>query len=108
MNNATATFAARLGYSDVHPYEVIRHVTDKTIEIREMDAKIDFQPTIVPGGFAGHCTNNTEGEQKWIITSNENNRIIRIRLHKNGQWKDANGNRYQLGDKPRKFYDYNF
>ncbi len=106
MNNAT--YANHIGYSDVNPFEIVRHVTDKTIEIRKMNAEIDFQPNISPGGFAGHCTNNTEGEQKWKISSDESAPVIRIRLHKNGQWKDANGNRYQLGDKPRKFYDYNF
>lgn len=106
MNNAT--FANHIGYSDVSPYEVIRHVTDKTIEIRQMNAVRDFQPNIIPGGFTGHCTNNTESEQKWNITSDENAPVIRIRLHKNGQWKDKNKRVYRLSDKPRKFYDYNF
>ncbi len=103
-----ATFANHIGHSDVNPYEVIRHVTDKTVEIRKMNAERAFQPNIIPGGFAGHCTNNTERDQQWNITSDESRPLIRIRLHKDGQWKDAHGNRYQLGDKPRKFYDYNF
>lgn len=107
---SNATFANHIGYSDVNPFEVIRHVTAKTIEIRRMNAERDpeFKPNIIPGGFAGHCTNNTESEQKWVITSDESAPVIRIRLHKDGQWKDAHGNRYMLGNKPRKFYDYNF
>jgi len=107
MNN-TFTHANHLGYSDVNPFEVVRHVSDKCIEVRAMEAERDFQPNIVPGGFAGHCTNNTESEQKWKITSNPDNPVRRVRLHKNGQWKDSHGNRYQPANAPRKFYDYNF
>lgn len=102
-----ATFANHIGYSDVTPYEVIRHVTDKTIEIRRMNAERNFQPNIIPGGFSGHCTNNTESAQEWIITPDESAPIIRIRLHKNGCWY-YKGGLYQLSDTPRKFYDYNF
>jgi hypothetical protein len=100
-------FCNRIGYSDVTPFEIVRVISDKTIEIREMDAERDFQPEFIPGGFAGHCTNNSENEQKWIIKSNPENPIIRCRLQKNGQWKSAYG-RHTIDDKPRKFYDYNF
>lgn len=103
-------FANRIGYTDVNPFEVIRHVTEKCVEVRAMDAELDrnFKPKIIPGGFAGHCTNNTEREQQWIIKANPANAVRRVRLHKNGQWKDKYGNRYMPGDAPRKFYDYNF
>jgi hypothetical protein len=103
-------FANHIGYTDVNPFEVIRYVSDKCIVIREMDAELDpsFKPNITPGGFFGHCTNNSESEQKWIITPSEIHSTVRIRLHKGGQWKDKSGRRFQLGDAPRKFYDYNF
>lgn len=108
MNQNEATYANRLGYTDVEPFEIIRHISSKTIEIRAMNAVLspDFKPNIVPGGFAGHCTNNNE--QKWIITANEFAPIIRIRKHANGRWQDANVNRYNLDTKPIKFYDYNY
>jgi len=100
-------FANQIGYSDVTPFEVIRAVSDKTIEIREMDAERDQSVELkwAVGGFAGHCVN--QRDQKWHITSNTENCIVRIRLGKKG-WKDAHGNRYELADAPRRFYDYNF
>jgi hypothetical protein len=102
-------YANHIGYSDINPYEIIRRVSDKTIEIREMDAvrsnpenKLGF----AAGGFLGHCSR--QGDQEWTITSNQNYRTIRIRLNKNGRWQDSYGNRYKLSAKPQKFYDYNF
>lgn len=104
----TATqYANRLGWSDVEPFEVVKVISAKTMEIRSMNAEIDpeWKRDFQPGGFFGHTSNNSS--QKWIITSDETQPVIRIRLGKKG-WKDANGNRYQLADQPRKFYDYNF
>lgn len=100
-------FATYLGYSDVTPYEIVRVVSGKTIEIREMKAERDASVKMewVVGGFSGHCTN--QSEQKWFITSDEAAPIKRIRLGKNG-WKDAHGGRYSLDKEPHKFYDYNF
>jgi len=52
-------YANLYGYSDVHPYEVVRVISEKTIEIRAMNASRDpnWKPEIIPGGFAGHCIN---------------------------------------------------
>jgi hypothetical protein len=100
-------YANHCMYSDVDPYEVVRVISDKTIEIRAMkaerddSAKLDFHV----GGFSAHCSN--QNQQKWIITSDETAPVKRIRLGKRG-WKDAHGCRYNLADKPRKFHDYNF
>jgi len=100
-------FANQIGYSDVTPYEVVRFVSDKTLEVRRMEAERDESVKLewAVGGFAGHCIN--QRDQKWIITSNESNPTVRIRLGKKG-WKDAHGQRYDLNDKPIMFYDYNF
>lgn len=94
-------------YSDVDPYEIVRVISDKTIEIREMKAERDNSVKLEfhVGGFSAHCSN--QSQQKWIITSDETAQIKRIRLGKRG-WKDAHGGRYSLADKPRKFHDYNF
>ena len=34
-------YANHYGYSDVTPYEVVKVISDKTIEVREMDAERD-------------------------------------------------------------------
>lgn len=100
-------YANQIGYSDVNPFEIIRKISEKTVEVREMKSERD--PTskmdFVPGGFFGTVVN--QSDQKWIITSDPAGRIVRIRLGKKG-WKDATGRRFQLADQPRKFYDYNF
>jgi hypothetical protein len=100
-------YANHYGYSDVNPYEVVKVISDKTIEVREMDSEKD--PSWVPnwhvGGFAGHCSN--QQEQKWFIKSNAENPVVRIRLGKQG-WKDKNGRKFGLSDQPVRFYDYNF
>lgn len=101
-------FANFVGYTDIRPYEIVKVVSDKCLEIREMDCEKDpsFKIDFIPGGFCGHVVNNNQ--QKWIITSNPENSTKRIRRHKNGNWKDAHGNRFVLDVKPKKFYDYNF
>jgi len=100
-------YANQYGFSDVTPYEVVRKISDKTMEVRRMDSekdesmKLDFHV----GGFSAHCSN--QRNQKWFITSNVNNPTKRIRLSKDG-WKDAHGGKFKLSDAPIRFYDYNF
>jgi len=102
-------FANHIGYSDVNPYEIVRRVSDRTIEIRAMDAE-RANPAedmgFIPGGFVGHFAD--QHKQQWTITSNPEAPVTRIRLRKNGHWYDAHGQRFVLGVKPVKFYDYNF
>lgn len=98
-------YANMSGYSDVKPFEIVRVVSDKTIEIREMDAELgDWQPEIISGGFAGHCVN--QDKQVWNIKSNEANPVIRARRNKDG-WKSSYGKHF-LSTQPSKFRDYNF
>lgn len=94
-------------YSDVTPYEIVRVISDKTIEIREMDAELapGERPEIIPGGFSGHCTN--QRSLKYVITSNPENKVIRARLRKDGDYHSPYG-RHILSEEPRRFYDYNF
>jgi len=101
------THANHSGWSDVHPYEIVRVVSPKTIEIRVMDAELDenWKPEIIAGGFAGHCTN--QGSQKWVYKSNPEYTVIRARQRKDGHFYSANG-RHILSKSPRKFHDYNF
>lgn len=101
------THANFSGYSDVHPYEIVKVVSPKTIEVRLVDAELDpaWKPEVIAGGFAGHTVNN--GSQKWIYKSNQNNRPIRLRKRKDGYFYSAGG-RHVLSNAPEKFYDYNF
>lgn len=105
--NTAQNFANRYGYSDVEPFEVIRVVSDKTLEVRLMTATLDptWKPEMIPGGFAAHCVN--QSEQRWIITPNESAPVIRIRKHKDGFFYN-HGSKFRLSDKPCRFYDYNF
>lgn len=101
-------YANHIGWSDVNPFEVIKVISDKTIEVREMEAVRDesVKMEFIPGGFSAHCTN--QSDQKWIITSDESNPVIRIRLSVKKGWRDRTGRRFVLQDEPVKFYDYNF
>ena len=100
-------YANKIGYSDVNPYEVVRVVSSKTLEIRPMKAESDpnWKPEFLQGGFFGTVIN--QRSQKWIITNDDNAFVIRIRFGKQG-WKDAHGGKYQLAHEPVKFHDYNF
>ena len=101
-------YANKIGYTDVNPCEVIKVISDITLEIRDMDSvrRETFTPEWIPGGFSAICTN--QWSQEWDITSNEEHPIIRIRLSKNKGWQDKHGQKYTLSDEPHKFYDYNF
>lgn len=96
------------GWSDVTPFEVVRVISDKTVEIREMNAELDpsWRPDGTPGGFCGHVLNNDS--QKWIITSNPDAPVFRARLCKGGRWSVGGNARFVPSDKPVCFYDYNF
>lgn len=91
-------------HSDVQPYEVIRAISRKTIEVRSCIAERDpsWKPDFIPGGFSGHVVN--QYEQKWSIKSDPEGDVVRLRLNKNGSW----GKRYWLAEAPRKFHDFNF
>ena len=103
-----AKFANYHGWSDIKPVEIVKVISDKTLEVREMKAELDpsFKLDEVAGGFFSHVKNNRD--QKWIIKSDPESQVYRIRKSKHGGWKNSWGARHVLSDKPRKFYDYNF
>lgn len=102
----TMPYAMKMMYTDIEPFEIVRRVSPKCLEIRPMRAKRLDKPVMVPGGFSAHCTNNHE--IRYDITPNPEAKTIRIRLHKIGTWQDKHGNKYSLGEQPVYFYDYNF
>jgi hypothetical protein len=101
------THANMHGWSDVTPFEIVRVVSPKTIEVRAMIAEQNesFKPEIIPGGFAGHCVN--QGQQKWNYKSAPEGMVLRARLRKDGNFH-SNFGKHVLSTEPRKFYDYNF
>jgi hypothetical protein len=101
-------FANRCGYTDVNPNEIIKKNTAKKFTIRSMNAELsaDWKPETIIGGFLGNTINNHD--QQYTYSSDENGTVREIRMHKNGQWKDIYGNRYDVSTAPIKFYDYNF
>lgn len=100
-------YANESGYSDMYPYEIVKVVSENTIEIRPMDTERDDSVELkwVSGGFAGHCVN--QGKQKWFYKSNPDNPVRRIRRRKDGYFYN-HCNRVYLEQEPRKFHDYNF
>ena len=68
-------------WTDLTPYEVVRVISDKTIEIRELAVKITGGDWIDP---------------EYELLVDENNRIERARLGKMG-WKLADGKKIRVG-----------
>lgn len=101
-------YANKIMYSDVEPYEIVKLVTDKTIEIRPMIATLtkDWKPDMRVGGFAAHTINNDS--QTYEYESDETASVIRVRKHKDGNWYGAGKQLYRINVEPIKFYDYNF
>src|SRR5262245_3891207 len=94
--------------TESYPYEIVRVISDNIIEVREMDAKLDgnWKPEIIPGGFAGHCTNQHSQHGHWVFTSNPAYPVSRVHRRKNRRC--GKGGYHVLADKPCRFYDYNF
>jgi len=105
--DANIQYANMRLHTDVQPFEIVNKKSDRLATVRALDCTQDeWKKDFRPNGFFGTVVNQTE--QKWIITPNVNNPEIVIRLHKNGQWKDRNGNAYTLSEQPCKYYDFNF
>jgi hypothetical protein len=71
-----------------------------------------FKPDIIPGGFVGHCVN--QSEQRYTYSANPEGRIS---VHTLRTWRgrkcwtrkgDTPTGRNSIGHGQRKFYDYNF
>lgn len=100
-------------YTDIEAWEVIGYVSEKCLIIREMkaelrpDAEQRLRDSFVSGGFCGHFDNDL---QEWQIVPDPEGQVIRVRLHKDGNYHAAGdkGTRFILSDEPRKYYDYNF
>jgi hypothetical protein len=92
------------GYTQSYPWVQIKR-TDKTATIAKVlvGPDPDWHPEIIPGGFAGHCTN--QRDQTWLYAGVDLGNTRRIRLTRQG-WM-LHGTRY-AEDRAIEFYDYNF
>lgn len=94
-------------YSDVHPYEVIKIISDKTIEVRAMSHELVKAPTdFHPGGFCGHYADNHS--QEYSYKSNPKAKIERVRWsERNRRWQQGY-QQFRMSSRPVYFHDYNF
>ena len=111
MNTSTSSnplYLNRHLFTDVFPFEVVRVISEKTVEIREMIATLDpeWKRDFVPGGFFGHTRNNES--QRYLFSRNVDAPILRARLTKSGVWSVQGEARYVASDSPRRFNDFNF
>lgn len=69
-------------WTDLTPFEVVRVVSDKTVDIRKMDVEITGGDWLDP---------------EYTLHSNEKNPVTRVRRTKTG-WKTADGMRIRFGE----------
>jgi len=100
-------YVTESGYSDAYPYEIVRVVSDKCIEIRALNAELlnGDELKFHVGGFSSHCSN--QRAQEYRYSSNPDAGLLKVRLNKHGNWVHK-GRRFSLAEKPYKFHDYNF
>lgn len=96
-------YFTQFGYSQSYPWKEIAR-TAKTVTLQKVEVGPDpeWKPEILPGGFAGHCTN--QSEQTWVYAG-LSKRTMKVFQTKKG-WSHK-GERFIEG-MAREFYDYNF
>ncbi len=97
-------YFTEIGYSQQYPWMELRR-TDKTVTLVKVavQADPDWKPEIIPGGFAGHCTN--QSQQTWLFKGIRPTQTMTVRKTKRG-WS-YKGVRF-VEDRAVEFYDYNF
>jgi hypothetical protein len=86
------------------PFEVLEPVSPTEMIICEMDCTLrkGWKPIML----LGNCTK--EQEQQWDIEVDPEALMLRIRLTKFGEWKDAQGHTYVLSEIPERFHRFSF
>lgn len=104
----TFTHVSEYLYTDIRAYEIVKVVSDKTLEIRPMKSKhscanLEF----TPGGFSGHFQN--QRNQEVAYESDPEAPTMRIRK-KRGSLESWGAGRVQFGltTEPHAFHDFNF
>lgn len=93
-------------WSDRHAATVIK-VTAKTVTVRRDKATLnpDFKPEFIAGGFAAHCTN--QSEQSYTYEPDEKGEVTTFHWSDKFQRYGQPGN-LTLSKGRHEFYDYNF
>ena len=93
-------------WSDRHAATVIK-VTAKTVTVCRDKATLnpDFKPEFTPGGFAAHCTN--QSEQSYTYEPDEKGEVRTFHWSDKFQRYGQPGN-LTLSKGRHEFYDYNF
>jgi hypothetical protein len=91
-------------YTDVEPFEVVKVISPKIVEIRPMKAiPVRLPQDFHAGGFSGHYADNWN--QSYTYESIPDAPTERVHWsEKKQQWTG----RRRMSDKPIYFYDYNF
>jgi hypothetical protein len=107
-------YFTEVGYSQSYPWVEVKR-TAQTVTLAKVLVGPDpeWKPNILPGGFAGHCTN--QNDQTWVFAGIDKANTVTIRKVKRHGGKDRDGNqrwahkgvRFVEGC-AREFYDYNF
>lgn len=106
-------YLTQTGWSDTHAWKVVsRSPSGKTLAVVQVLVERDpeWAPDITPGGFVGHC--NNQSEQTWLYqglgTAEYTLRLRKSRYHGSDfLWASpALGNFTANG--ARHFHDYNF
>lgn len=105
------SYFTELGYSESYPWvEVSR--TAKTVTVAEVLVKRDpeWKPNILPGGFVGHCDN--QSEQTWLFDGVNHARTVTLRVRKSKycgrDYAWGHGVHEFVANRAIYFYDYNF
>lgn len=96
-------YFTEIGWSQSYPWAELKR-TAKSVTLVKVNVSADpeWKPNILPGGFAGHCTN--QSEQTWLYKDMGPSTKV-IRMTKKG-WA-SQGVRFIEGC-ASEFYDYNF
>lgn len=95
-------YANRVTDRDVIPFEVVEPISSITLVVRDMICDLD--PAFRPHLFMSQCLNNED--QAWSIRPDQEGLCFRIRYLKEGKWKDATGNYYELADEPKRWHQF--
>ncbi len=98
-------------FSDTTPWKVIgRTATTLTLQEVLVDRDPEWKPEFVAGGFAGHCTN--QSEQTWLYAglgpSTTKARLVKSRFCGSDKlWRSAQCGEF-IANGACRHYDYNF
>ena len=98
------TYFTEVGYSEYYPWVEVKR-TAKTVTLAKVMVARDpdWKPEITPGGFLGHCSN--QSDQTWLFYKVNPDHTTTIRMTKRG-W--ARGGVRFVEGWAVEFYEWNF